>query len=116
MSTHVARSQTIYFPLREFLSSVSWAVDQLTIDPEGDPSAPEPAEPSLPPVPPLNNPRPAEPGPGGAARWMCATQPEFDLFLLRVTGPARFLQGRLRGEWGRVGEGENTWGAPMPDR
>merc|ERR1711963_408972 len=27
-----------------------------------------------------------------------------------------FLQGRLRGEWGRVGEGENTWGAPMPDR
>merc|ERR1712004_41564 len=20
------------------------------------------------------------------------------------------------GEWGRVGEGENTWGAPMPDR
>merc|ERR1712203_199893 len=86
---------------REFLSSVSWAVDQLTIDPEGDPSAPEPAEPSLPPVPPLNNPRPAEPGPGGAAR---------------VTGRARFLQGRLRGEWGRVGEGENTWGAPMPDR
>merc|ERR1719350_2696334 len=85
---------------REFLSSVSWAVDQLTIDPEGDPSAPEPAEPSLPPVPPPN-PRPAEPGPGGAAR---------------VTGPARFLQGRLRGEWGRVGEGENTWGAPMPDR
>merc|ERR550525_1120897 len=83
---------------REFLSSVSWAVDQLTIDPEGEGGAPEAAEPSLPPAPP---PAPRLDDRGGAAR---------------VTGPARFLQGRLRGEWGRVGEGENTWGAPMPDR
>ena len=55
--------------LREFLSSVSWAVDQLTIDPEGE--APEPAEPSLPPAPPPA-PRPYEPGPGGAARLNCS--------------------------------------------
>jgi hypothetical protein len=82
---------------REFLSSVSWAVDQLTIDPEGEEPEPGPREPPGPPPAPAPPPREA----GGAAR---------------VTGPARFLQGRLRGEWGRVGEGENTWGAPLGER
>ena len=51
---------------REFLSSVSWAVDQLTIDPEGEGGAPEAAEPSLPPAPP---PAPRLDDRGGAARW-----------------------------------------------
>ena len=114
-ASRLRRLPNSFIFLREFLSSVSWAVDQLTIDPEGE--APEPAEPSLPPAPPPA-PRPYEPGPGGAARWEDnQTQHNSNFFLpLRVTGPARFLQGRLRGEWGRVGEGENTWGAPMPDR
>ena len=113
-SSHLEGFLTALKLPREFLSSVSWAVDQLTIDPEGEGGAPEAAEPSLPPAPP---PAPRLDDRGGAARWdLKRRKTDFIFPSLRVTGPARFLQGRLRGEWGRVGEGENTWGAPMPDR
>jgi len=94
---------------REFLSSVSWAVDQLTIDPEGESDLV--GDPGLPPTVP---PTASQPGANTQGEGAGAGGGRGDTGgSARVTGPARFLPGRIRGDWGRMGEGDNTWGAPL---